>query len=84
MGYDKELDKSLFRNEINISDPMNKGMKFKFILSVMQYNGGEKKIDIKRLVYGAGNKGMYQPLGRVTKDEMESLIPAIEEAMELM
>jgi hypothetical protein len=81
VAYERDLDKTIWSKDVDISSPYNKGTKFKFVVSVMSYKGGQPKIDLKRLSYGAFQKGEYGKIGRITKDEMESLIPAIKEAM---
>jgi len=83
MGYEPEKDETLSMQEVDISCPMSKSAtKYKFVVSVMRYDGGAKKVDIKRLAYGAGKAGEYYKLGRLSKFELERLLPAIESAME--
>jgi hypothetical protein len=84
MAYERALDETIWTKDVDISNPFNKGTKFKFVVSVMRYKGGQPKIDIKRLTYGAYMKGEYGKLGRLTKDEMDSLIPVFYEAMKEM
>ena len=84
MGYERDLDKTIWSKDVDISNPFNKGTKFKFVVSVMSYKGGQPKIDLKRLTYGAYQKGEYGKVGRITKDEMEDLLPVIKEAMSFM
>ena len=81
MAYNRELDETIWTKDVDISSPFNKGTKFKFVVSVMRYKDGQPKIDLKRLTYGSYQKGEYGKVGRITKNEMESLIPVIEEAL---
>ena len=81
MGYNRELDETVWEKEVNISDPYGQAStKFKFVVSVMRYAGGKPKVDIKRLAYGAGKKGVYCKLGRFSEYELEKLIPALQDA----
>ncbi len=85
MGYEKDSDETIWSKSVDISDPMGKATtKYKFVLSVMRYDGGKPKLDIKRLAYGAYKKGEYLKLGRLAKFELEGLLPVIQEAMGVM
>lgn len=85
MGYENDKDETIWFKEADISDPMGSAStKFKFTVSVMRYNGGKPKVDIKRLAYGAGKKGEYLKLGRLAKHELKHLMPILNEAMDYL
>jgi hypothetical protein len=84
MVYNRNLDETIWTKDVDISNPFNKGTKFKFVVSVMRYKDGQPKIDIKRLTYGAYKKGEYGKVGRISKYELDILLPMIEEAMEYL
>lgn len=74
MPYDKELDVRLF--EKNWDNGVDK-----LTVSVQQYNNGAKKLQISRESKGANNEYKFAKLGRMTKVEIEGILPAIEEAI---
>jgi hypothetical protein len=84
-SYNSDLDEIVWEESIEVTDPWSKSSyKQRFIVRVMQYNGGRKKLDIKRLVYGRGNEGSFSKSNRYTKDELQELLPVIKKAMEIM
>lgn len=77
MPYDASLDESLF------SKPWeNEGMRI--IVSVFSYNKGAKKLQISRETQNAEGEYRFGKLGRMTKEEIEGILPLIKEAMEKM
>ncbi len=75
MPYDASLDESLF------SKPWeSEGMRI--VVSVFSYNKGVKKLQISRETQNAEGEYRFGKLGRMTKDEVEGILPLIKEAME--
>lgn len=77
MPYDASLDESLFSKAWE-----NEGMKI--VVSVYSYNKGAKKLQISRETQNAEGEYRFGKLGRMTKEEIEGVLPLIEEAMEKM
>jgi hypothetical protein len=72
-GFDKSLDKELFtanaefeRGRINVS--------------VMAYNEGVPKLQITRENKNASGEFTFTKLGRLSKEELEAIVPLIEKA----
>ena len=85
MGYDKEKDEILWSGEANITDPFgDRATKMRFVVNVVRYDGGKPKVDIKRLSYGARQRGEYGKLGRLSLYELEKLLPVINEAWDFL
>ncbi len=77
MPYDASLDESLF------SKPWeSEGMRI--VVSVFSYNKGAKKLQISRETQNAEGEYRFGKLGRMTKEEIEGILPLIKEAMEKM
>lgn len=75
MPYDASLDESLF------SKPWeSEGMRI--VVSVFSYNKGVKKLQISRETQNAEGEYRFGKLGRMTKEEIEGILPLIQEAME--
>ncbi len=73
MPYDASLDKKLFSKEWE-------GEGTKITVSVFSYNNGVKKIQIGRENASDG-EFRFAKLGRMTKDEAQAVLPAIQEAI---
>lgn len=84
MGYERDRDQVLWNEEIQISDRFKPGSKYRFVLAVLSYGGGQPKLEVKRLAYGGYKKGEYGKLGRLSLYELEKLMPAMERAFEFM
>ena len=77
MPYDSNLDDQLFsRFWENDSG--------KIVVSVYSYNNGAKKIQIVREVKNREGEFAFAKLGRLTKEEMEGILPLIQEALKAM
>ena len=73
MPYDPSLDECSFtkswENEMG-----------RLTVSVFSYNNGPKKLQIARENRGAQGDFRFAKLGRLTKEEIDSLLPLIQEA----
>ena len=74
MAYESNLDKSLFSK----SRETEAG---RLTVSVYSYNNGPKKLQITR--ENVDNEGSlrFAKLGRMSKEEIESILPFIQEAL---
>lgn len=77
MPYDSSLDEQLFTKEWEEEGE-------KIIVSVYSYNKGPKKLQITREVKDREGKYTFTKLGRLSKQEIEGIMPLIKEAMPLM
>ncbi len=77
MPYDNSLDEQLFAK----SQDTDNG---RLTVSIYSYNGGQKKIQISRETKDKQDNLKFAKLGRVSKDEMESLMPILTEALSNM
>ncbi|MDD5069660.1 MAG: hypothetical protein PHV17_02930 [Candidatus Omnitrophica bacterium] len=77
MPYDKNLDECLFtkawENDAN-----------KVSVNIYSYNKGSKKLQISREARDAQGTLKFAKLGRMTKEEVEGILPFIQEAIEKM
>ena len=70
-GFDKSLDKELFSQSIDFD-------KSKMTVSVFAYNNGTPKLQISRENKNAEGELSFAKMGRLTKDEVEKILPLIE------
>ena len=77
MAYDSSLDQQLFVKEFE-------GDKSKISVSVYSYNNGPKKIQISRSVKDERDNFSFAKLGRMTKEEVEAVLPLLKEALGAM
>jgi hypothetical protein len=77
MPYDSSLDESLFskasENEMG-----------RLTVSVYSYNEGQKKLQISRENRDSQGGFMFAKLGRMTKEEVEAVLPLMQEAVKHM
>ncbi len=77
MPYDSSLDEQLFskfwENDTG-----------KIVVSVHSYNNGPKKLQIIREVKSREGQSNFAKLGRLSKDELQGILPLIQEALEVM
>lgn len=66
MAYDESKDKCLFEKEVD--------SKSGIVLSIHQYNGGEKKLQIGRVFYRKDGSSGPAKLGRLTLEEFRSIL----------
>lgn len=76
MPYDAALDEELFKESKEFEGT-------RINVSVFSYNGGEKKLQIGRENISNEN-WRFSKLGRMTKEEAEAVVPAIQKALEQM
>ena len=74
MPYDKSLDAELFKKVQDFGDT-------RVSVAVYSYNGGEKKLQITRENKIQDEEWQFTKLGRLSKAEIEGILPAIKEAM---
>lgn len=77
MPYDSSLDETLFSKsyENDLS---------RLTVSVHSYNQGAKKLQINRENKNNMGEFRFTKLGRISKEELESILPFIQEALKLM
>ena len=78
MAFDKSLDISLFSESVSFDTT-------KITVGVFSYNGGITKLQISREDANQ-NKGEYtfSKLGRMTKEEVQAVLPLIQKALPFM
>ena len=74
MPYDSSLDEELFTKAWEIET-------MKLVVGVYSYNGGVKKVQIRREVKGTEGRPGFAKLGRLTKEELEGILPLLQEAV---
>ena len=77
MPYDSNLDDQLFSKAWEEEGE-------KIIVSVFSYNKGPKKLQITREVKDREGQFTFTKLGRLSKNEIEGILPLIQEAMSFM
>ncbi len=77
MPYDRNMDECLF------SKPSENESE-RLTVSVYSYNKGQKKLQIIRENKDSQGKFKFAKLGRMTKNEIETLLPLIQEAINHM
>lgn len=77
MPYDSSLDEELFAK----SWENDTG---KIVVSVHAYNKGQKKIQIVREIKDKEGNYNFAKLGRLSKEEVEGILPLIQEAVKVM
>ncbi|MDD5505821.1 MAG: hypothetical protein PHR73_03605 [Candidatus Omnitrophica bacterium] len=77
MPYDSSLDEQIFSKEWEEEGE-------KIVVSIYSYNKGPKKLQITREVKDREGKYTFTKLGRLSKQEIEGIMPLIKEAMPLM
>jgi hypothetical protein len=72
-GFDKNLDKELFSESVDLEKSV-------ITVAVFSYNGGTPKLQISRQNRNAESELSFAKLGRLTKEEVEAILPLIEKA----
>ncbi|MFH0701813.1 MAG: hypothetical protein V2A62_05250 [Candidatus Woesearchaeota archaeon] len=72
-GFDKNLDKELFSASAEFE-------RTKIVVGVYAYNGGTPKLQIGRENKNAAGELSFAKLGRMTKEEVEAIMPLVEKA----
>ena len=76
-GFDKNLDIELFSQEKEFD-------RTKLRVSVFSYNNGPKKLQISRENKNSNGEFSFTKMGRLSKTEMEGILPFIKEALQHM
>lgn len=77
MPYDSSLDEKLFEKAWEADGA-------RIIVSVVSYNKGPKKLQIVREIKNREGNTNFVKIGRLTKGELEGILPLIQEAMKIM
>lgn len=77
MPYDPNLDERLFSKASETDGG-------KIVVSVHSYNHGVKKLQITRENSGPDGETRFAKLGRMTKEEIQAILPFIQEAITKM
>lgn len=77
MPYDSNLDAQMFSRFWENGNG-------KIIVSVYSYNNGPKKLQLTREIRGAEGNFIFAKLGRLSKEEIQGILPLIQEAMDVM
>jgi len=77
MPYDSSLDEQLFTKSMETDGG-------KITVSVYSYNKGAKKLQISRENLDTEGNLRFSKLGRLTKSEVEGILPFIQEAVSSM
>jgi len=72
-GFDKSLDKELYSEPLEFD-------KSRITVAVFAYNNGTPKLQISRENKNASGEYSFAKLGRMTKEEVEKVIPLMEKA----
>jgi predicted transcriptional regulator len=77
MAYDSSLDQQLFVKDLESE-------KGKISVSVYSYNNGPKKLQLSRSLKDEKGNYSFAKLGRLTKEELQSVLPLLQEALAAM
>lgn len=77
MPYDQSLDKETFKVAKEFEDT-------RITVGVFSYNGGEKKLQIVRENKDQNGAWRYTKLGRLSKSEINEILPVMLKAVENM
>ena len=77
MPYDSSLDDQLFSKAWENDHG-------KIVVSVYSYNNGPKKLQIIREVKNREGQANFAKLGRLSKEELDGILPIIQEAARIM
>ena len=77
MPYDKSLDVETFKEVKEFEDT-------RITIGVFSYNGGTKKLQLSRESRTQNDEWRFQKLGRLTKEEVQEVVPAMMKAVENM
>lgn len=77
MPYDSNLDKQVFAK----SWESDSG---KIVVSVYSYNNGANKLQIAREIKNREGEFIFARLGRLSKEEIEGILPLIQEAIKVL
>jgi len=75
--FDKNLDQELFSESIEFD-------KNRIAVSVFAYNNGTPKLQISREMKSTSGEYSFAKLGRLSKDEVEKIMPLMEKAKKFL
>ena len=77
MAYDSSLDERIFAKTW-------KGTTSQLTVAVYSYNKGVKKVQISRELTKEDGQPSFAKLGRMTKEELQNILPLLQEALALL
>ena len=77
MAYDSSLDEKVFAKSWE-------GAGSRLVVGVYSYNKGVKKLQISRELLAEEGRSSFAKLGRLTKEELEAILPLLREALDAM
>lgn len=77
MPYDSSLDEQLFSKPFETETA-------KVMVSVYSYNNGPKKLQLTREFKDRNGNFTVAKLGRLSKEELQGILPIIDEALAIM
>ncbi len=77
MAFDKSLDKELFSEQVEFE-------RSRITVAVFAYNGGTPKLQLGRENKLASGELSFAKLGRLTKEEVEAILPLVEKAKKFL
>ncbi|MBI4981411.1 hypothetical protein HZC30_07725 [Candidatus Woesearchaeota archaeon] len=76
-GFDKALDKELFSEQLDFD-------RSRITVAVFAYNNGTPKLQLSRENKDASGEYNFAKLGRMTKEEVEKVMPLMEKAKKFL
>lgn len=77
MPYDASLDQCLFSKNYEAETG-------RLTVGIYSYNNGPKKLQISRETRGGEGDFKFAKMGRLTKEELQALLPFLQEALKNM
>ncbi len=77
MPYDSSLDESVFEKKWE-------GKGTVLTIGVYSYNNGPRKVQIRRELVSAEGRSSFAKMGRLTKEELEGILPLLQEALPVL
>lgn len=77
MPYNSSLDEQLFSKQWESENG-------KIAVSVYSYNNGPKKLQLTREIKDKDGNSTFAKLGRLSKNEIEGILPLIQDALRVM
>ena len=75
MAYDASLDQEIFAKAWENDAG-------RLIVGVYSYNNGPRKVQIRREPKEEGGRSSFAKLGRLTKEELQGILPLLQEALD--
>jgi len=76
-GFDKNLDKELYSEPLEFN-------KSRITVAVFAYNNGTPKLQLSRENKSASGEYSFAKLGRMSKEEVEKVLPLMEKAKKFL